>query len=651
MSLDLELNLDQINVSVANGRKDLVYEFGDFRLESEHLMLYRHGLEIPLTPKQVETLLALVERSGEIVSKEVLMAQLWGNSVVEESNLIQNIHFLRKVLGDSSNGRPFIETLRRRGYRFNAEVRRLRKSDHRIGGGNGNPSLSSESRAAFDERKTAAENFDSAQTGRRFALGGILAFVSIALLSAVLLLSWKPATATAKIKFAILPFTAIDQTNRSIHFDQGIADSLINRLSSVRGFIIRPLSSVRSYADAPIDPVSAGREQEVDYVLASNYQIADRKVKIRAQLYQVATGNVEETFQSEQDVTNVFGAQDAIAAEFSNKLMARFRTSRSGPVKGRGTDNEEAYSLYQHAMNLIAHRRRAANSVKAREYLEKAVALDPNYADAWSGIALAVRSSGRTDSEQIHREMIEAINKALAIDPNASEAYSALCLDTIHFGYDHVGAETACKQAIELDPASSEAHRAYSWVLRFSGRYDEALAEIRTAIDLDPVSYLIQRDYGHALYGAGRMDEAAAHWKRLIDLDPADAVPYYQLIRIFQRQGQEAEAFECFIKVLALRQADPETVQRYRDIYHTSGWRGVMIERAQTRLYAPGGGTDFGVATLYALAGEKDKAFEHLERSFQQREWNFADFRESPELESLRDDPRYDVLVSRVTGN
>ena len=122
MSLGLTLNEPQINLSLVKSPGHLIYEFYNYRLDSEHLMLYREDEEIALTPKQVETLLALVEKNGEIVSKDVLMTRLWGDTVVEEANLIQNIHFLRKQLGDAPDGRPMIETLRRRGYRFTAEL-------------------------------------------------------------------------------------------------------------------------------------------------------------------------------------------------------------------------------------------------------------------------------------------------------------------------------------------------------------------------------------------------------------------------------------------------------------------------------------------------------------------------------------------------
>src|SRR5678815_996608 len=130
MSLDLKSNIHQINLSPVKPSRSAIYEFGDFRLEAEHLMLYRGGEEVPLTPKQVDTLLALVEKKGEIVSKDDLMSRLWGNAAIEESNLVQNIYVLRKTLGLTNDGRPVIETLRRRGYRFHGELKERGERSH-----------------------------------------------------------------------------------------------------------------------------------------------------------------------------------------------------------------------------------------------------------------------------------------------------------------------------------------------------------------------------------------------------------------------------------------------------------------------------------------------------------------------------------------
>ena len=263
-----------------------------------------------------------------------------------------------------------------------------------------------------------------------------------------------------------MPLKPINTANRDEIYEIGIADSLIHRLSSMKGFIVRPLSATRKYADIEQDPLAAGQEQKVDYVLASNYQLAGGKIRITAQLFNVANGQIEETYKSEKDAANVFAMQDAIAGEVGNILSARFVTTASSSTAKRGTTNEEAYRLFLQGMYLI-DKRNPADARKAAEIFEQAVRLDPNYAPAWAGKAHAHRAVANLGGRSIniheeYQKSIEAINKALALDENLADAHSALCETKMLYEYDFDGAERECKRAIELDPNSSLAHQIYS---------------------------------------------------------------------------------------------------------------------------------------------------------------------------------------------
>ena len=200
---------------------------------------------------------------------------------------------------------------------------------------------------------------------------------------------------TARKSIAVLPAKAINSANRDEIYDIGIADSLILKLGSMKGFIVRPLSLMRKYADVGQQPLAAGREQKADYVLASNYQLEGGKIRITAQLWNVASGQIKETYKSEKDAADVFAMQDAIASEVGNVLSARFGTTPSGRTAKRGTANEEAYRLYLQGMYLSG-KRTTADANKAVEVLEESVRLDPKYAQAWAGLALAYRNIARS---------------------------------------------------------------------------------------------------------------------------------------------------------------------------------------------------------------------------------------------------------------
>ena len=175
---------------------------------------------------------------------------------------------------------------------------------------------------------------------------------------------------------AVLPAKAINSANRDEIYEIGIADSLILKLNSMKGFVVRPLSVMRKYADVGQQPLAAGREQKADYVLASNYQLEGGKIRITAQLWNVASGQIEETYKSEKDPADVFAMQDAIASEVGNVLSARFGTTPSGRTAKRGTTNEEAYRLYLQGMHILG-KRTPADAKKAVEVLEQSLRLDP----------------------------------------------------------------------------------------------------------------------------------------------------------------------------------------------------------------------------------------------------------------------------------
>jgi TolB-like protein len=234
-----------------------------------------------------------------------------------------------------------------------------------------------------------------------------------------------PATQAAIKSLAVLPVKPINAANRDEIYEIGIADALINRLGSTKGLVVRPLSATRRYADVGQDPLVAGREQRVDYVLVSNYQLAAGKIRITAQLLDVTSGQIAETYKSEKDAGDLFAMEDAIAGEIGNLLQARFATTSSTQGAKRGTSNEEAYLLYLQAMYLL-DKESPADAKRALELFDKALSIDPDYAKAWAGKARAHCSLAHWGGSSPDAEFAKAkpaIGQALALDNNLPEAY------------------------------------------------------------------------------------------------------------------------------------------------------------------------------------------------------------------------------------
>ncbi len=277
---------------------------------------------------------------------------------------------------------------------------------------------------------TGDANFTTAQTNNSISLAikqrPLAAFAIIALLIGSMALGYyfytaKNTALSGKKTIAVLPLKPINTANRDEIYEMGIADSLILRMNSIKGFIVRPLSATRKYSDVAQDPIAAGKEQQVDYVLASNYQLAGGKIRITSQLFNVATGQIEETYPITKDASDLFAMQDAIADEVGNKLLARFATTSGSPGAKRGTNNEEAYRLYLQG-TAWANKRTREGARTAVEYFEKAVHLDPNYALAYARLASAEKALNPGNDS--YPKVKAAIEKALAIDDNLAEAHS-----------------------------------------------------------------------------------------------------------------------------------------------------------------------------------------------------------------------------------
>jgi len=329
---------------------------------------------------------------------------------------------------------------------------------------------------------------------------------------------------------------------------------------------------------------------------------------------------------------------------------ASSENSVAAPPKKAGTTNREAYRLYLHGMYL-ANNRNLADAQKSIEALKQAVQLDPNYAQAWAGLAYAHRTVSlysEVSTQETYKRSIDAINKALAIDESVSEAHSALCENKYLYEWDFDGAERECKRAIELNPNSALAHEIFSRYLMGRGRLDEAINEIERAIDLDPASRFNNRNYGRALFYARRYKEAEEQFKRVLAMDENFVYTYSWLTSTLALEGKEAEAYDWFKKLLSHRKVDKETVAVFEKAFQTSGWRGIWREWIK-RLDALGGST-FDRALYNAQIGNVDEAFKYLEKVYQQREVWMTYLRVEPRLDPLRNDPRFKDLLRRVEG-
>jgi serine/threonine-protein kinase len=457
--------------------------------------------------------------------------------------------------------------------------------------------------------------------------------------------------ARGKRSIAVLPPKPINMANRDEIYEIGIADSLIHRLSSVKGLVVRPLSATRKYTDVAQDPLAAGKEQQAEYVLASNYQLAAGKIRITAQLFNVSSGQVEETYKSEKDVGDVFAMQDAIAGEVGDLLLARFVTTLSSPTTTRGTTNEEAYRLYLQGMYLV-EKERLADSKRAVELFDQALSLDPNYAKAWAGKARAHCSFAHWGGSSPGAEFLKAkpaLDRALALDANLPEAYAVLGVVRADYDWDFADAEEHFLRAIELAPNSDSFHRWYANRLAGRGRSEEAITRIKIAIDLNPNSVFHQIMYGRILYFARRYDDAITQLRRVVEMDSANPAVYNFLWRSYHMKGDYARAYESFMRFQQSIGTKDEILKSYETAYAKSGWQAVLLRYLGIiKANVASGSAAYTMAVVSALLGQREQSFRYLDDAVNNRSLEISNINGDPGLDLLRDDPRFAELVRRV---
>jgi DNA-binding winged helix-turn-helix (wHTH) protein/tetratricopeptide (TPR) repeat protein len=622
----------------------IIYEFADFRLVPDEDLLLRDGEPVPLPPKAYATLALLIQHHGHLVKKAELIETVWADAFVEEAVVSKCVWTIRNALGEDSKSQRFIQTVPKRGYKFVADVTELKEHDRVQAemNGNGNGHAVTEGALLADGFEGTSELATAEIPATRRRSDVYFAFAAIAL-AAIGFAAWylRPSgttTAGARIHFAVLPLRPIDASNRTDDYEIGVADSLIHRLNSIKGFVVRPLSATRNYNAIDQDALAAGREQKVDHVLASNYQISDGKFRLTAQLINVSSGQVDDSYKVESDAGSLFAIQDAVADEIAKKLIAKFGTA-VGQVARRGTNNEEAYRLYLHGRNLTMKRSGGAHQ-EAIEYFEQAIKIDPNYALAYARMAHAYFGSAVGDRSDAAEKAKGLVRKALELDPNLAEALATRGWLGLAYDWNYEAAERDLLRAIELEPNNDTAHWLYALLLTNRGHFDEGLREMEAALAIDPGAVLYLSHRGRILYYARRYDEAITQYQHAIDLDDRFQQTYSWMVRIYESNGDYETAFRFFLKQEE-RSPRKDQLERYQKVYETSGWLGV-------RQVADTHGRLFDLARLHSLRGERDAAFENLNKAVEERHWMMTTLNVEPAFDSLRDDPRFAELVKRI---
>jgi DNA-binding winged helix-turn-helix (wHTH) protein/TolB-like protein/cytochrome c-type biogenesis protein CcmH/NrfG len=640
------------------------YEFGPFRLEPDEGLLLRQGEVVPLPPKAFEMLVALVEENSRLLRKEELLRRIWPDSIVEEANLSHNIYKLREALGEGPNGERYIETVPRRGYRFVAHVTEGRETEAR------DILVAEETRThvVFEyERPDEADRAFISQPSpallaaperqrriRTYVLAS-LGLLVLMLSAGYLIRRWiNPAHASpAAIKsMAVLPFRPIMADNRDETLELGMADTLINRLSSLQQVTIRPVSSVRKYTDLQQDALIAGRELGVDSVLDGSIQRAGDQLRVNVRLLRVADGSPLWAEQFDEKYTNIFAVQDTIAERVAQSLALGLSTEDRGRLLKRYTGDPRAYELYLLG-RYFCNQSTADSLNKSITYFQQAIEKDGQYAQAYAGLADAYNALGLWDfmpANKAFPQATAAAQKALALDNSLAEAHADLAYAKFRYEWDYQTAEQEYKEAISLSPNDAEAYYLYGEFLAVMQRNDEAAQKQKRALELDPLSLPNRMMIAVRLYFMRQYDQAIPELRQIIEVDPNFVVAYDLMWASYRQQGMFSESVKARLQSLKLQGYSAAQLAALQKAFESGNvqafWRK-DIELIQSHVQQRTSPFIF-IAMNYAQLGDKDQAFVWLGKACDQRNSWLPELKVDPVWDNLRSDARFAVLLERV---
>jgi serine/threonine-protein kinase len=458
---------------------------------------------------------------------------------------------------------------------------------------------------------------------------------------------------TGSKSIAVLPFKPLLAASRDESLEIGMADTLITKLGGLRQIIVRPVSAVRKYAGLEQDPVAAGREQRVDAVLDGTIQKSGERIRVTVRLLSAADGQQLWADKFEEEFTDIFSVEDSISERVAAALAVTLTGADKKQLTKRYTENAEAYQLYLKG-RYYAGKYTPEGTKKAIAYFDKAIALDPNYALAYDGLAYCYYASDWFGPPKENFAKGRAlVEKALEIDPALAEAHVSLGLLVAWLDYDWPGAEREFKRAFELNANYPPAHLWYGYYLMGLGSFDQSIAEIKRAIELDPLSAEANTCLGIALLDGHRYDEALQQLRTTVEAEPDYWLAHLYFARALEKKGEFSAAIAELKKTTLIEGAPAEVISALGYAYAVSGNKAeaekiILQLKEQSeqskQFYVPA----YGIATIYAGLGDKERAFAYLEKEYANGAFYLNYLKVDPEVDSLRSDPRFADLLRRV---
>ena len=626
--------------------------FGAFDLDLSTGEL--RSIEVPdpnnkvLLREQVfQVLRMLLEHEGKIVTREEIKSRLWANDTVVDfdHSINATIKTLRRALGDSADNPRYIETLARRGYRMMLPIKYLESV----------AATALEKDREQRDRSAAEVSENAARVQRQINphwWRAALVLASVVVLAGAGYMSWRHFRApepprSNKIMLAVLPFENLTGDPSKEYLADGLTEETISQLGRLNpqqlGVIARTSVMGYKHKDERLDQI--GRDLSVQYVLENSLRESGDHMRLTAQLIQVK----DQTHLWAQDydypAKDVLNVEDEVAKAVAHEIRVLLTSKQQAELAQSRPVNPEAFDAYLQG-HYFFERNTDKDTEMAAKYYERATQLDPSYALAWVGLSRVrnrLANVGLIPAEEGHRRAREAVERALALNPNLAEAHTQMGRIKQQVDFDWAGADASFRRAVALDPGNPEVVRTAASSAAVLGRFDEA-PQLRRAVDLDPLNANSWESLGETEFWMGQLDEAAADSKKGLALSPDGFPGPIQLSQIYVMQGRPQDA----LPEIELVRYDPFRAFLYAIAYHALGRKkesDTALSQLITKYHAS---MAYQIAQVYAFRNQSNEAFEWLDRAYAQRDDGLIGTKVDPLLKNLHVDPRFATLLKKL---
>jgi TolB-like protein/DNA-binding winged helix-turn-helix (wHTH) protein/Tfp pilus assembly protein PilF len=621
--------------------------FGVFDIDLRTGELRKHGFRVRLQRQPFEVLAFLIERAGDVVTREELQQRLWpANTFVDfDHGLNKAINKIREALGDSADTPRFVETVARRGYRFLADVK--------VSG----PAFASAGAPALARVTTADRPTDvspPAAVDRRTQTWVATTLIVAALVTAAVAWRLYSTRRTHPVfhSVAVLPLESLSSDPSQDYFTDGMTDELITELGRISALRVISRTSVMGYKHTRKALPQIARELNVDAVVEGTVLRSGDVVRITAQLIDGTSDTHLWSDSYEGEMRDALTLQSRVARAIAAQIRVNVNPQEQAALRSATAVNPAAYESYLRG-RYFWNKRTTNGLSTALAYFNQAIEQDRAYARAYSGLADTYALLGdwqyavMTPAEALPKAKDSAM-KAIALDPGLADGHNSLafCLDGFDWNFTDAGKEF--ERAIALNPGYATAHHWYAWHLALVHRYDDALGEMRKAQNLDPLSLVINADLAELLALAGADDEAIQQSRKTLELDPGFGLAHNHLGQAYLQKHMTNEAIAELQKAVALSGGAATCIANLARAYVAAGRRSdavALLDDLRKRS-SPLHSYASEVAVIYTALGDRDQAMVWLERGASERFNPGVLLR--PGLDPLRSDARFTDLLRRV---